>query len=244
MLAGLGFGGTVYAEPVANQASAPTVTVTTEIETLLADRDSALGILVAQIPELRTPIEARLRAAGEVGGVMSMRDEAFRVGWEYGQRYMARFANAADGAALLSFLRALDGIVTKMHDAGAVDCFNWMFGAEPLDLDKAGITIADVTALNDGIIAVIRSGAAGQPAPQRKETAALISEVVARASAKTKGFESGWAAMGNPHSVTSDHDKAGVCKAVKALYDEILALPMDDAVAVSRVLFGKEAPNQ
>lgn len=243
-LAGLGIGGTIHAEPVANQASAPTVTVATEIDALLADPESVLGVLVAQMPALRTPIEARLRAAGDVGGIMSMRDEAFRVGWEYGQRYMARFARAADGPALLSFLTALDGIVTKMHDADAVDCFNWMFGADPLDLQKAGITIADVTALNDGIVAVIRSGADGTPVPPRKETAALISEVAARAAAKTKGYESGWAAMSDPHSATDDHVKAGVCKAVKALYGEILALPMDDAVAVSRVLFGKESPGQ
>jgi len=125
-----------------------------------------------------------------------------------------------------------------------VECFNWMFGAEPLDLNQAGITIPDVTALNDGIVAVIRTGAAGKKIAPGNEVAALISGVVTRASAKTKGFESGWTAMGDPHSVTDNHDKAGVCEAVNALYGEILALPKDDAVAVSRILFGQERPAQ
>jgi hypothetical protein len=242
VLASLGAGGTVYAEPVASQASAPTASVTSEIDALLADPDSVLGTLVAHVPDLRTPIETRLRAAGESDGIMAMRDEAFRAGWEYGQRYMARFADAADGPALLSFLAALDRVVIKMHDADPVSCFDWMFGAEPLDLDKAGITVADVNALNDGIVAVIRTGAAAKPVPPGANVGALIQEVTTRAATKTKGYESGWTAMADPHAVTNDHDKAGVCKAVKALYGEILALPMDDAVAVSRMLFAKESP--
>ena len=69
---------------------------------------------------------------------------------------------------------------------------------------------------------------------------ALVSQVATRAFVAAKGYESGWALLGNPHAAANDHDKAGICTDVKALYGEILALPKDQAIAVTRVLFASD----
>ncbi len=231
-----------FATSVAAQASAPTAGLNDAIESELNDPNTLLGVLVAEMPELRSGVEARLRSAIESQGVLALPDESFRLGWEYGQRYITRFAGAADGTALLNFMTSMEGVLTKMHDAGPVKCFNWMFGGEPLDIVQSGITVQDVRSISDSMIAVIRSGAAGKPVVPGDDTVQLVSEVARRAQEATKGYESGWALLGNPHAAANDHDKAGICKDVKALYAEILALPKDQAVAVTRVLFAGKTP--
>ena len=236
--------GMASAEPVAAQASTPMTGVNEAIRSELDDPDGLLGVLVMQMPDLRAGIEARLRLAIDSQGVMGLQDEAFRLGWEYGQRYIMRFADAADGEALLNFMTGMESILTKMHAAGPVKCFNWMFGGEPLDIEQSGITVDDVKAINDAMVAVIRTGAKGSPVPADKDTAALVSQVATRAFVAAKGYESGWPLLGNPHAASNDHDKAGICTDVKALYSEILALPKDQAVAVTRVLFASDTPSR
>ena len=232
------------AEPVATQASTPPVGINEAIESRLDDPDGLLGVLVAQMPDLRAGIEARLRLAVDSQGLMGLQDEAFRLGWEYGQRYIMRFADAADGEALLHFMTGMESILTKMHAVGPVQCFNWMFGGVPLDIEQSGITVDDVKSINEAMVEVIRTGAKGSPVPAGKGTAALVSQVATRAFVAAKGYESGWALLGNPHAAANDHDKAGICTDVKALYGEILALPKDQAVAVTRVLFASDTSSR
>ncbi|HKJ73386.1 MAG TPA: hypothetical protein VKA19_04660 [Alphaproteobacteria bacterium] len=233
---------TTSADPVAADASAPSPQVTEAIKAKLNDPNSLLGVLVAKMPELRAGIEARLREAVASDGLIGLEDESFRIGWEYGQRYMRRFAQTADGAALLDFLKSLRTVVTKMHNASAIGCFDWMFGDKPLDIQKSGITIDDVKAVDAAMIAVIRTGAEGKPQPPAKNIDDLVSQVATRAYAAAKSYEAGWAFLSNPGKVTTDHEKASVCKDVDALYGEILALPKDNAVAVTRVLFASSKP--
>jgi hypothetical protein len=235
--------GHARADAVASQASAPTSTVADEITSILNDPDSLVGTLAHDVPELRSAMETRLRDAAEAEGIIGLRDEAFRIGWEYGQRYMARFADRADGQALLDFLTSLKAVVTKMDSVGSVQCYDSMFGAKPLNVASSGVTVADVKAVNDAIIAVIRTGAAETAQPAPKAPDALVSQVATRAYAAAKGYESGWALLSDPQKAGNDHDKAAVCKDVSALYGEILSLPKGQAIAVARVLFStKKAP--
>ncbi len=234
---------TTSADPVAADASAPSPQVTEAIKAKLNDPNSLLGVLVAKMPELRAGIEARLREAVASDGLIGLEDESFRIGWEYGQRYMRRFARNADGPALLDFLKSLRGVIEKMHNASAIGCFDWMFGAKPLNLAEAGISVDDIKAVNAAMVAVIRTGSKGRPAPPPSDGVDdLVSQVATRAYATAKGSEAGWAYLSNPTKASTDHEKASVCKDVDALYGEILALPKDDAIAVARVLFTSSKP--
>jgi hypothetical protein len=236
--------GYAHADAVASQASAPTATIADEITDILNDPDSLVGTLARDVPELRSAMETRLRDAAEAEGIIGLRDEAFRIGWEYGQRTMPRFADTADGQALLDFLTTLNAVVTKMDSAGSVACYEAMFGKKPLNVATSGITVDDVKAVNNAIIAVIRTGSSGTAHPKTRAADALVSQVATRAYAAAKGYESGWPLLSDPHKAGNDHDKAAVCKDVSALYGEILALPKEQAIAVARVLFSTDKAPQ
>jgi hypothetical protein len=237
MLLAVASSGRAHADAVASQVSAPTATVADEIADILGEPDSLLGVLTAEVPELRAAFETRLRDTAEREGVIGLRDEGFRIGWEYGQRYTPRFAEKADGDALVGFLTALKAIVIKMDGAGGTRCYDWMFGGEPLDLSPTGITIEDVKAVNDAMAAVISTGARKTATSLAKASDTLVSQVATRAYASAKGYEAGWALLSNPHKPGDDRSKVAACKDVAALYGEILALPKPDAIAVTRVLF-------
>jgi hypothetical protein len=135
---------------------------------------------------------------------------------------------------VIAYGRAVRNEIAAMAAADAVRCHGLVFGSDD-DIDRA--LPKELTARTQDAVAdcIDAASAAPVPAPAEQETAAPLQRVYASVR-KRHGGEI-LAALESAGSETPDVERS--CRAVVAMYDEVLALPPRQSGVVLRQLLGE-----